>query len=205
MASKIRSILILSFIFCLLSLTFAQQKPTRVGTTMANFLEYGFGSAAASMGDAYVSMVEDVSAIYWNPAGLAFMPQNEAQFVIQPWILDIKSTFAAVGLVVPSIGTLGLGLIYTGYGDMEVTTLTMQEGTGEKFTANDYAVNLSYARQLTNWFSFGANAKYIASKIWHMNASAMAVDLGVIVQTPFFGQGGARERGVRLGMSISNY
>jgi len=205
MTSKIRNVFIVSFIFCLLSFTFAQQKPTRVGTTIANFLEYGFGSAASSMGDAYVSMVEDVSAIYWNPAGLAFMPQSEAQFIIQPWILDIKTTFVAVGMVVPSIGTLGVGLIYTGYGEMEVTTLDMQEGTGEKFTANDYAVSLAYSRALTNWFSFGANAKYVASKIWHMTASAMAIDLGVMIKTPFFAQGSDRNRGLRLGMSISNY
>jgi len=198
----IRTIVLVS---CLLSLTLAQQKPIRVGTTIANFLEIGFGGAGTSMGDAYVSMVEDVSAIYWNPAGLAFMPQNEAQFVIQPWIADIKSTFAAVGLVMPGIGTFGLGIIHAGYGEMEVTSMTMQEGTGEKFSPSDYALSFSYARQLTNWFSFGANAKYIASNIWHMNASAMAIDLGVIVKTPFFAQNNDRSRGLRLGMSISNY
>ncbi len=34
------------------SLLFAQSKPYRYGTTTASFLEIGFGSAGAAMGDA---------------------------------------------------------------------------------------------------------------------------------------------------------
>ena len=39
------------------------------GTTGANFLELDIGSAATSMGGAYVSVANDVSSAYWNPAG----------------------------------------------------------------------------------------------------------------------------------------
>ena len=193
-------------LICILVMNgFAQQKPTRVGTTIASFLEYGYGSAGIALGDAYVSMVDDISAIYWNPAGLAFMKQNEAQFIHQPWLVDISSTFAAVGLVLPDVGTVALGFIHAGYGDMDVTTLDRQDGTGEQFSADDYAVSLAYSRALTDWFSFGAAAKYITSKIWHMDASAFALDMGVIVKTPFFAQDDDRSRGMRIGMSISNY
>jgi len=41
------------------------------------------------------------------------------------------------------------------YGDMDVTTVNMQEGTGEQFSAKDLAVSLSFARNLVDWFSFG--------------------------------------------------
>ena len=47
------------------------QNPIRAGTTAANFLEIGYGTAGCAMGDAYVSMARDLSSIYWNPAGLA--------------------------------------------------------------------------------------------------------------------------------------
>jgi hypothetical protein len=181
------------------------QKPYRVGTTAASFLEIGFGSAGNAMGDAYVSVTRDLSSIYWNPAGLAFMEQSEAQFIYQPWIADISTAFAGVGLVLPNIGTLSLGIIHAGYGDMEVTTLQMQDGTGELFNAADFAFSLSYARRMAQWFAFGASGKYISSKIWHTNASALAIDLGVIVNTHFFSPTGNREDGVNIGMSISNY
>jgi hypothetical protein len=184
--------------------TFAQ-KPMRAGTTAANFLEIGFGSAGNAMGDAYASIANDVSAIYWNPAGLAGIEYNEAMFTAQPWVADISTSFAAVAIKIDGIGTIGLGFINTDYGKMDVTTLEMQEGTGETFSSSDNAFMISYARKLAEWFSFGATAKYISSNIWHTSANAIAFDLGVIINTSFFTQTGRAEDGLNIGMSISNY
>lgn len=196
---------ILSLLLVVFSLKGYAQKPYRVGTTAANFLEIGFGSAGGAMGDAYVSVANDLSSIYWNPAGLSFMEQSEAQFIYQPWLLDINTAFAGVGFVLPTIGTLSIGIIHVGYGDMEVTTLAIQDGTGEIFTANDFALSLSFARRLAQWFAFGASVKYVSSKIWHTSASAFAADLGIIVNTHFISPTGEREDGLNIGMSISNY
>jgi hypothetical protein len=177
----------------------------RRGTTAANFLEIGIGAAQTAMGDASVGATSDLMSIYWNPAGLAFMQKSETQFMYQPWLVDINSSFAGAGLVLPGIGTLSVGLFYVGYGEMDVTTLEAQNGTGEKFSASDYAVSLAYARKIVQWFSFGAAAKMVNSQIWHTNAKAMAVDLGVIVHTPFFSPTKKQEDGMKIGMSISNY
>ncbi len=181
------------------------QKPYRAGTTAANFLEIGFGSAGSAMGDAYVASARDISALYWNPAGLAFMQQNEAQFFYQPWLVDMNTAFAAAGLALQGIGNISFGVFHMGYGNMDVTTLEMQEGTGETFNANDYAFSLAYSRLLTPNFGFGAAAKYITSQIWHTSASAIALDLGVTVSTGFFSPSGKNEDGLSIGMSISNY
>lgn len=190
----------LLFLSCIYS-----QKPYRVGTTTANFLEIGMGSAGIAMGDAHVSSVQDLSAIYWNPAGLALMDKNEAFFMHQPWVADVSNFFAGVGFNIPIIGTVALGVTGVDYGETEVTTMEYQNGTGEKYSAQDMAISLSYGRSLTDWFAFGATLKYITSKIWHSEASAFAMDLGVIVNTHFFSVTGKREDGLRIGMSISNY
>ena len=181
------------------------QKPYRVGTTAASFLELGIGGAGIAMGDAYVASTNDLSSIYWNPAGLALMERNEAFFMYQPWVVEINSMFAGFGLVLPRIGTLGFSIFGLDYGDIDVTTMEYQAGTGEKYTAYDYVFSMSYARSLANWFSFGATAKYITSQIWHSKANAFAIDLGVLVQTQFFSRTGRQEDGMKLGMSISNY
>ena len=181
------------------------QKPTRVGTTAADFLEIGYGASGTAMGDAQVSIANDVSALYWNPAGLARLKSSEVMFVNQPWIADINSSFSAAALVLPNIGTLGIGVIMVNYGEMEVTSMTMQEGTGEKFTPRDMAIYVSYARNLVEWFSFGASGKIINSNIWHLSATALAFDLGVIIKTPFFSPTNKNEDGMSIGMSISNY
>ncbi len=185
--------------------TVQAQKPFRVGTTTANFLEIGLGAAGNAMGDAYVSMARDLSSVYWNPAGLAYMQQNEAQFFYQPWIADIGTSFTGVGLVLEDVGTLSFSLFYTNYGEMEVTNVREQDGTGEFFSANDFAASLSFSRKLAQWFSFGASMKFVNSSIWHLKASAMALDLGVLVQTKFFSPDADRNNGLTLGMSISNY
>ncbi|HEM49289.1 MAG TPA: PorV/PorQ family protein [Caldithrix sp.] len=182
-----------------------QNGPHRNGTTAMNFLEIGFGSSGLAMGEAYVSMAEDISAIYWNPAGLAFMKHSEVQFSIQPWVVDINTSFAGAGMVIPSLGTIAVGLIYLDYGQMDVLTVDYPEGTGEVFSASDYAFSLSYARKITNWFGFGANFKYIGETIQHMSASALALDLGVRINTAFFSPTGERIDGLKIGMSISNY
>lgn len=181
------------------------QRPYRVGTSTANFLEVGFGSAGVAMGDAYVSAVHDISSVFWNPAGLGFMDSNEAMFVIQPWLLETSTSFVAVGVPLHNIGTLALSIIHMGYGEMEVTTLRQQDGTGELFDANELAATLSYGRPITDWFSFGAGVKYVSSQIWHETASAIAFDLGVQVKTNFFSFLNSQHRGMKMGMSISNY
>jgi len=182
------------------------QRPYRIGTTTASYLEIGIGSVGISLGDAFTASANDISAVYWNPSGLANMERSGALFVYQPWIAEINNFFAGFGIIVPQIGTIGLSISGMDYGsDNEVTTLDFQEGTGEHYIAYDYSISLSYARKLVDWFSFGANIKYLTSKIWHMEASAAALDLGVQVQTDLFAFGGKRGDGMKLGMSISNY
>lgn len=181
------------------------QEPTRVGTTAANFLEIGIGGQGAAMGDAQVALSRDMSAIYWNPAGLAFMNQNEVFVMHQPWLMDVVTTFVGAGLRIPSVGVIGIGVTQSGYGEMDVLTVAMPNGTGEKFSARDMAVALGYSRKLVDWFAFGATAKMVNSKIWHSSASALAVDLGVMINTQFFSPTGARDQGLVIGMSISNY
>ena len=183
----------------------AQNGPYRVGTTAANFLEVGVGSAANAMGEASVAVVRDLSSVYWNVAGLAFMEKNEVQFSYQPWIADISMGFVGAGIVLPNVGNIALSFTTMDYGRTEVTTLEMQEGTGETYSALEYAAAFSFARKLAPWFAFGASGKYVASNIWHMNASALAMDLGVMVNTDFFTSDGNREHGMTIGFGISNY
>ena len=181
------------------------QKPYRAGTTGATFLEIGYGSAGIAMGDAYVSMARDISSVYWNPAGLGYMTKSEFQAMYQPWLADIGTSFVGLGYVNEQIGTFGLSVLYTGYGEEEVTSVLMEEGTGEKFDGLDFSASLSYGRRLAQWFSFGASGKYVSSRIWHENASAVALDLGAVVNTSFLSWTGDPDGGLTIGMSISNY
>ena len=177
----------------------------RNGTTAANFLEIDIGSQGTAMGGAYVSVVDDVSSVFWNPAGLASIKGNEVMFTYQPWIININHVFVGAAVNAPLFGTFAASISYMGYGDEEVTTVTDPEGTGELYTANDFAIGISFGRKIVDWFSFGASGKMISSSIWHTNATAMAIDLGIIINTNFLVPDQNRNKGLKIGMSISNY
>ena len=197
-----RYILIASF---LIMIPLEGQMINRYGTTAANFLEIGVGSDGNAMGEAYVAVTDGLSSIYWNPAGLASLEDPSVSFMMQPWIVDINMLFTAGAVIIPGVGNIGFGITQMNYGEMPVTTLEYQEGTGENFTASDIAASITFSRKIVSWFSFGSSLKYIRSNIWHSSASSAAVDLGVLVNTKFFSFTGKDQDGMNIGMSISNY
>ncbi len=200
MIKYFRTIIFITTVVCL-----EAQTINRYGTTTANFLEIGVGSGPTAMGDAYVAVASDVSSIYWNPAGLANLTSPSATFMLQPWLVDINMLFTAGAIVIPGVGNIGFGITQMDYGEMDVTTLEYQEGTGEKFKATDLAASFTYSRKIVSWFAFGSSLKFIRSNIWHSSASAFALDLGVLVNTNFFSFTGKDQDGMNIGMSISNY
>jgi len=205
MFNKLKFPGLIIILWVILLSTLSAQKPYRVGTTACNFLETGIGSDGLAMGDAFVAIPGKLSSFYWNPAGLAHIDNSEFLFMQQPWVVDINTTAFVGSYHMPGIGTISAGVHNIDYGDINVTTLSMQEGTGEKYKSNEYSFSIGFARKLAQWFSFGANAKYVSSQIWHTKASAMALDLGALVSTGFFTTTGKQEDGLRIGMSISNY
>lgn len=173
------------------------QGVTKVGTTAAPFLAIDVGPRATGMGGAYVSVANDATAMYWNPAGIARQNHFEAIFCNTRWIADLSYNYAAAVLPLGNVGNIGLHATFLNMDQIERTTVYSPEGTDEFFDAGSYAIGLSYARNLTDLFSIGFNVKFINERIYHCSASGFAADIGAIFDTRF--------NGIKLGMSISNY
>lgn len=169
---------------------------TKRGTTAAEFLSIPVGARATAMGNAFSASVDDATAIYWNPSGLAAMEKRAFSAEYASWLAEIDFNFVAVVLPTAA-GTFGVGVTALRSPEMEVTTVEEQNGTGERFTAASYAFALSYGRNLTDRFAIGATAKFVNERIWHSSAGGLALDVGTMFVTPF--------RGIRLGASISNF
>jgi long-subunit fatty acid transport protein len=148
------------------------------------------------MGSAYVAVADDWSALYWNPAGIASLP-NGVQFDHTSWFADIGYNYVAGSISLGDLGSLGMSLTSSSIGDMNVTTVEKPDGTGEVFNVSQVAFSVAYAIRLTDEFAIGFNPKYVYERIWKMNAKAFAVDVGVKYKTPF--------EGIVLGMSIANF
>jgi|YelNatPaOPRAMG01_1025707.scaffolds.fasta_scaffold00948_4 hypothetical protein len=171
---------------------------TKSGTTGAQFLKIPVGARAIGMGGAFVAVANDVTALYWNPAGVTrLQPRGGACFIHTNWLADTRFDFAGVAVRLGGFGTLGFHFASLSMPDIKVRTEFEPEGTGEYFSAMDMSLGITYARELTDRFRMGFNAKYIRQQIWHMAASAFAVDLGFLYQTDF--------PWLTLGISLSNF
>lgn len=190
---------ILKIVICFLFMVNVQTvfSQTKVGTSAAPFLGIGVGAPAWGMGGAYVSMINDASAMYWNPGVISRFEKTEISFMQADWFLDTKYIYGGITLNLGSGTAAGVQIAYLDYGEEEVTTVDAQEGTGERWDAHDLFVGLSIARSFTDRFSIGGTIKYIEQKIYHESATSVAFDVGLLYITGF--------RGMRLGMSISNF
>ena len=117
------------------------------------------------MGGAGVSFVNDGSSTYWNPAGLAFSNKGELFFMNQSWIAGIKHSYTSVSVPINRLGSFAFSLNLMNYGEIEVTNLDFQDGTGEYYSALDYSISFSYAKKFVNWFGFGTSLKYIKCSV----------------------------------------
>jgi long-subunit fatty acid transport protein len=169
---------------------------TQVGTTAVSFLEVPAGARSLGMGEAYVSVADEISALYWNPAGITASKSNQVTFETTEWFADTRISYTGA-LIRRGDHYFGANLYLFDGGEMDVTTLTYPDGTGEEFTVQDISLGLSYARRLTDDFSVGGTLKMLQSRIWRMRANSLALDMGFQYKTPF--------KGLNLGFSISNF
>jgi hypothetical protein len=184
-------------LFTLMGTQVLAQSVTKVGTTSASFLGIDVGPRGTAMGGAYVSVANDPTAMYWNPAGISAINTFEATFSNTKWIADLSFNFAGIVMPLGSVGNIGINATFLTMDEIERTTILNPDGTGEFFDAGSFAIGLSYARPLTEQFSIGFNVKYINERLYHTNAHGFALDVGALFDTQF--------HGVKLGMSIANY
>ena len=170
-----KSITKISLILCLAviafhSSAFAQTKKT-AQAGMA-FLNIGVGARAAGLGGSFVSQDNDLSAIFWNPAGIASVERGAYCFERNVWFADITQNAMALAYNLGKYGVLGASFIGMDYGTFYGTEISAADDdffnyveTGE-FTIDEYAVGISYARIISNKFYVGATAKYVAQDLF---------------------------------------
>lgn len=169
----------------------------KVGTTGAQFLEIGISPRADALGSAFTAIADDVSAVYYNPAGLVQLDRPQVMYSYINYVADI--TFQFAGVAFPGMGGM-IGFAYYGLdaGDISVTTYNHQNGVqGWTFGARDYAFSMSYARFLTDRFSLGVTFKIIDELYEDERATGWAADIGTHYNTGF--------RNFKIVMMMSNF
>jgi len=148
--------------------------------TPGEFLSWGTGARAQGMGRAFTGLADDISAIMYNPAGLAF--QNPLQITTHHVFLfyDTIYDFAAVSYPVSGIGTFGLGYVRLssfGYDARDAMWTDMGD-----FDVSQSGIILSYSREILSWISAGLNLKLVMEDNFESSAAGYGADFGIMLQ-----------------------
>jgi hypothetical protein len=169
----------------------------KVGTLGGQSLKIGVGARAAAMGDAYVAIADDATAVYWNPAGIARLSGQTITLNHTAWPAEILFDQAAYVFGIKWIpGMFGVNVRALTMSRDKVRTTYLPDGTGETFDAGEWAYGLSYARSLTDKFSAGLSVNYVQTGLDDVTGKSTTFDFGTLYDIGVLG--------AKIGMSIQN-
>lgn len=197
-----KKIFLLSFIITALTANVhAQLFPVlggqRAGISTAQFLKIGVGGRASALGDAFVAIANDASALYWNPAGLTQFNDNQVLFSHNKWVVDINHDFLGAVYHLDETNSFGVSVVALTMQDMPVTTEFAPFGDRTYFGFSDIAFAVSYSRKMTDKFSFGGSIRYIEETLDKLKMRGVMIDLGTFYWT---GLGSTR-----FAVAVSNF
>jgi len=154
------------------------------GVDAGSFVRFGIGARALGMGGAFVALADDSSAVYWNPAGLAFsqgftlggMYTDKFSQGIQYQFVSLQGAFkefsAALSLVRQAIE----GIPFYGEGEngtfSEYQNLWLASFALEPITTEDG----------TAAFALGANVKYYLHELLEGRGRGFGFDVGLLLR-----------------------
>ncbi len=177
---------------------------TVVGKYAGEFMSIGVGGRALGMGSAQVALVNDVTAGYWNPAGLAKINYPQGALMHEEHFGDLVNyNYAAVAIPYKndmSFGISAIRLSVDGIPDTREAWVDKQTGqiltdindpNGifdkskiKEFSNSDWVFYLTFAKRHADNFYWGVNAKIIYRELAEYTATGIGFDIGAYYQ-PF--------------------
>lgn len=136
------------------------------------------GARPLSMGGAFVAVADDVNAVYWNPAGLTQLQENQTTWMHTYNNRDLINYQDFLGYAMPSQKkgvSVGIGYIHS-------TTIIYIPPQWEEFDQKWYTVSL--AKKINENMSLGINLKQYREEITLLGESikddAIGIDVGYL-------------------------
>ncbi|MEW6097115.1 MAG: PorV/PorQ family protein [bacterium] len=161
------------------------------GENCASFLKIAVGPRAVGMGEAFVGVADDVTAIYWNPAGLSQINIRQFIFMHNLWFEDINHDFIGVTVPWKEEQVLGFGII-----GLFIDNLERRRDENDlipigTFKATDQAFIISWADK-----DVGISIKLISQEIDDKKGTGLAFDLGWLHQL---------REDIKIGLVLQNW
>ena len=168
----------------------AAAQSTKTPKYSNEFLNLGVGARALGMGKVQVSLADDATAGYWNPAGLANQTRKYDGVLMHSELFSgvVKNDYAAFSMPLDGKSAIGVSVLRLAVDDIADTRNLINEygyvdySKIEYFSVADYALLLSYARKVSRveGLSVGANGKFVYRNIGKFaNGYGFGIDAGV--------------------------
>jgi len=167
----------------------------RLTTTSFNFLKLTTNARSAALGDAYSAVGNDLSAVFYNPAGISQIERWEVVGGYSQWIVGSQLGSFAIGAKT-NAATFALSAVYFSTAEFEETTSTNPTGTGRMVKGANTAVGLTVAKQVTDKLSVGGNFRWVTEDLDLVKYSTFNIDIGTMFYTGF--------RSTRFSMALRN-
>lgn len=205
-----KTVISLSLLLVIIPLSLSAQ----VGITSVPFLQIEPDSRAAGMGNTGVAIADNASAVFWNPAGLAFQRGNQVSLTHSSWLpkfnADLFYDYLVGKYYIEGVGTIGTHITYLNLGEQVNTDENgLEQG---RFNSYEFTGGLSYGYQLNDNWSLGTGLRFIYSSLasgttvssQEVNpGSSFGLDLATMYRSPEFEFIG-RTATLNGGLNISN-
>jgi tetratricopeptide (TPR) repeat protein len=146
------------------------------------FLSWGAGARSLGMGKAFVSIADDASATYWNPAGLAQIDRKEVTALHAILWADTIYDFISYVHPITGIGTVGGSITRLYSGKFDGRDIN-NEPTHE-FSDSQTALGASYGKQIVDVLALGASIKYVTHNLDDHKNGNFTMDIGAMYKSP---------------------
>ena len=139
------------------------------GEAAVPFLELNPDSRAGGVGESGGGLADNSAAIYWNPAGIAFLSGTEISITHSNWLpqfnLDLFYDYLTFRQYIEDIkGSVTASITYMNYGEFVRTGEDSPDPLGT-FHSFDAAFTVGYATKLSPDWGIGFNFRLIYSKL----------------------------------------
>jgi outer membrane protein OmpA-like peptidoglycan-associated protein len=196
-----------ALLYCLTSGTTLFADSDQTGCATFHLLGLPFGARGAAMGGAFCGLADDMTAIWWNPAGLGQISRIQAHLCHQEWFQGFRDEYGAIGIPGYS-GMFGTGLLYSSASGIEgYDRDNMPKGDVK---TSEAIFSVAYARLFRKKVSLGMSVAGLfqnldpgVSGLLGDRGQTVAANLGILWKTRRLGIGASLQN-VGPDMAYSN-
>ncbi len=146
----------------------------------AKFLLYEHNARVVGLGGAFVALADDGDAVYWNPAGLAFIDRPAVTLTHYQGFMNMRNDYLNAVYPFGRLGTLGMDFSYSA-----ITGVDIYDDFGLKmYELQNYDVvaDLGWGLGWNDNISSGIGLKFYTSKLDEYVARGIALDIGFLLR-----------------------